>query len=46
MNKRPATHKPRDIARTVLPNGLRVITERMENVRSVSVGVWIGTGSR
>ena len=34
-----------DIARTVLPNGLRVITERMENVRSVSVGVWIGTGA-
>ena len=39
-------HKPRDIARTVLPNGLRVITERMEHVRSVSVGVWVGTGSR
>lgn len=39
-------HKPRDISRTVLPNGLRVISERMEHVRSVSVGVWIGTGSR
>jgi predicted Zn-dependent peptidase len=25
---------------------VRVITERMRNVRSVSVGVWIGTGSR
>ncbi|MSV36085.1 MAG: insulinase family protein [Bryobacterales bacterium] len=39
-------HKPRDITRTVLPNGLRVVSERMEHVRSVSVGVWIGTGSR
>ena len=42
-----ASHsKPRDIERTRLPNGVRVITERMKNVRSVTVGVWIGTGSR
>ncbi len=39
-------HKIRDIERTVLPNGVRVVTERMPHVRSVSVGVWIGTGSR
>jgi len=39
-------HKPREIERHVLPNGVRVITERMPQVRSVSVGVWIGTGSR
>src|SRR5690242_4564567 len=37
---------PRDIAREILPNGIRVVTERMPNVRSVSVGLWIGTGSR
>lgn len=36
----------REIERTVLPNGVRVITERMRHVRSVSVGVYIGTGSR
>jgi predicted Zn-dependent peptidase len=36
----------RNIRREVLPNGIVVITERMEHVRSVSVGVWIGTGSR
>src|SRR6478752_7090262 len=36
----------RDIHRHVLPNGVRVVTERMPNVRSVSVGIWIGTGSR
>ncbi len=39
-------HKIRDIERTVLPNGVRVVTERMPHVRSISVGVWIGTGSR
>jgi predicted Zn-dependent peptidase len=40
------TSKPRDIERQTLPNGVRVITERMPQVRSVSVGVWVGTGSR
>jgi predicted Zn-dependent peptidase len=36
----------RDIAMTTLSNGVRVITEVMSYVRSVSVGVWIATGSR
>jgi predicted Zn-dependent peptidase len=40
------THKNRDIERAVLPNGVRVVTERMSHVRSVTVGIWIGTGSR
>jgi predicted Zn-dependent peptidase len=31
---------------TTLPNGLRVITETMPSVRSVSVGCWVDTGSR
>ncbi len=30
---------------TTLQNGVRVITERIENVRSVALGFWIGTGS-
>jgi len=30
---------------TTLPDGVRVITERIENVRSVALGFWIGTGS-
>jgi predicted Zn-dependent peptidase len=34
------------IERTELPSGLRVITERMHGVRSVSLGVWAGVGSR
>ena len=31
---------------TTLANGVRVITEAMPHVRSVSVGVWINAGSR
>jgi predicted Zn-dependent peptidase len=34
------------IVRDVLPNGLRILTERMPHVRSVSVGVWLARGSR
>ena len=45
-NKARRIHELRDIERTVLPNSVRVITEHMPNVRSVSVGVWIATGSR
>ena len=30
---------------STLDNGVRVITERMENVRSVALGFWIATGS-
>ena len=36
----------RDIHRQVLPNGLVVITETMQHVRSVSVGIWVRNGSR
>jgi predicted Zn-dependent peptidase len=32
--------------RTVLDNGIRVVTERVDTVRSVSLGVWIRAGSR
>jgi len=31
---------------TELPGGVRVITEAMPSVRSVSLGYWVGTGSR
>ena len=30
---------------TVLPEGLTVVTEQMQSVRSVSVGFWVGAGS-
>jgi predicted Zn-dependent peptidase len=34
------------VRRTVLPGGLRVITEAVPNVRSVSFGIWAAVGSR
>ena len=34
------------IRTTTLDNGLTVVTERMPDVRSVTVGFWVGTGSR
>ena len=36
------TNPLRDIEMSTLGNGVRVITEVMPHVRSVSVGVWIG----
>ena len=35
-----------DVEAATLANGVRVITETMPHVRSVSVGVWLGAGSR
>jgi predicted Zn-dependent peptidase len=43
---RPATTPDRDIRTTTLGNGIKVITEAMPHVRSVSVGVWVSSGSR
>src|ERR1035438_4096307 len=40
------TNTSRDIEMSTLGNGVRVITEVMPHVRSVSVGVWVGAGSR
>jgi predicted Zn-dependent peptidase len=34
------------VQRTVLPNGLRILTEAVPAMRSVSVGIWVGVGSR
>jgi len=36
----------RNIRREVLPNGLCVITEEMQHIRSVSIGIWVKSGSR
>ncbi len=36
----------REIERATLSNGIRVVSEVMPYVRSVSLGVWIGSGSR
>ena len=34
------------VTREVLDNGLRLITETMPHVRSVTIGVWLMRGSR
>ena len=34
------------VSRTVLPDGLRVITESLPSVRSAAFGIWAGVGSR
>src|SRR6202522_3966685 len=36
----------RNIQRELLPNGLTIITEQMQHIRSASIGIWIKTGSR
>ena len=38
-------HEMTEHRTTTLQSGVRVITERIENVRSVALGFWIGTGS-
>ncbi len=36
----------RNIQREVLANGLTVLTEQMDHIRSVSMGIWVKSGSR
>src|SRR5271167_782118 len=36
----------RTIHREVLPNGLTILTEQMDHIRSVSMGIWLNAGSR
>src|ERR671936_1804938 len=41
-----ATEPGHGVSRTVLPGGLRVVTEFLPAVRSVALGIWVGVGSR
>ncbi len=34
------------VRKSVLPGGLRVVTESLPSVRSVALGIWVGVGSR
>lgn len=36
----------RNVRREVLSNGLTVLTEQMEHIRSISIGIWVKSGSR
>jgi predicted Zn-dependent peptidase len=38
--------KLRNIQKAVFANGLTVLTEKMDHIRSVSMGIWIKSGSR
>jgi len=42
----PRPSAAKSVRRTTLPGGLRVVTEYVPSVRSASVGVWVGVGSR
>jgi predicted Zn-dependent peptidase len=35
-----------EINKTVLPNGVKIITQKMPHIRSVSMGVWVNVGAR
>ena len=34
------------ILRDVLPNGVRIVSERIDYVESASIGIWVGVGAR
>jgi len=40
------TERSHGVSRTVLPGGLRVVTEFLPAVHSVALGIWVGVGSR
>ena len=46
MSTQPTAGGDEAVTRTVLPGGLRVITESLPSVRSVAFGIWAGIGSR
>ncbi|WP_243740956.1 pitrilysin family protein [Streptomyces sp. 8K308] len=43
---RPRHSDGTTVQRTVLPSGLRILTETVPGVRSVSFGIWVRVGSR
>ena len=43
---RPSAADRSAVRRTVLPGGLRIVTEYVPSVRSASVGLWVNVGSR
>lgn len=41
-----STEASQTIKKTILPNGLKVVTEHIESIKSISAGIWVKTGSR
>jgi predicted Zn-dependent peptidase len=46
VSTQPTAGGDEAVTRTVLPGGLRVITESLPSVRSAAFGIWAGIGSR
>src|SRR5260370_17337807 len=46
QTKKRTFSEARDIHRELLPNGLLVLSEEMAHIRSISIGIWMKTGSR
>ncbi len=44
--QKSSSTEARNIKREVLPNGLIVLSEEMSHIRSISIGIWMRTGSR
>ena len=42
----PTPRFTENVEKTILPNGVRVVTETVTYVQSVSVGIWVATGAR
>src|SRR5262252_5343999 len=42
----PMVEEVRNIQKAVFANGLTVLTEKMDHIRSVSMGIWVKSGSR
>jgi len=34
------------VSKTVLDNGIRIVSEEIDHVRSISIGIWVASGSR
>jgi predicted Zn-dependent peptidase len=46
MSEPSAGARDETVRTTILPNGLRVVTETMPHLATAALGVWVGTGSR
>lgn len=40
------TEAVQQVQKTTLPNGLKIVTEKIESIKSISAGIWVKTGSR
>ena len=41
-----STESITQIKKSTLPNGLKIVTENIDSVKSISAGIWVKTGSR